>query len=731
MSVAVPAGREVALRTATAAALTAARPWAPEVAGFEDLAATTRIVAADGRPLATLQHEDRRPLRLGEVPRPVRRAVLAAEDENFYRHAGVDPVAVARAAWRTFRGGRQGGSTITQQLAKTNFTTGARTLERKFNEALIAAELERRHTKDELFERYLNQVYFGERAYGLAAAARTYFGVEPAELSVAQAALLAGKIRAPDRLDPRTDPAGVLRRRNAVLDNMVEQGWLSAAEHTAARLEPLALAPPSKLDPVTLAPHFVELVKREAQTLDVLGPDPGTRLQRLATRGYQVETTFDPDLFEATEAAVRDQLGRPGDPLAATASVEPGTGAIRSLFGGLDFDSNQYDEASLGARQPGSAFKPFVYLAAIREGIDPRSTFSGASGRRISCYGDKRVDNANRRSAGRVDMDRALVASVNVVFVEVGCEVGVDKVLDVARRAGIPEGATEAQGAVFLGGLDRGVSSLSMAAAYATFASGGIYARPYAIERIVDRAGEVVYRHEPQRRRAFETAEVGMLNRALLRVVTSGTGRGAAIDRPVAGKTGTSQDNGDAWFVGYVPQLATAVWVGYEPRRPMRWVHGRAVFGGSYPAAIFARVMRAGLAGEPVGDIPTADPDDLDLKVLRRSSGYRSARRPRADTPVTEAVAPAGADPAGGEPAAGASPDRSDVTSTAPEARAGREDATGDRPAGGGPPQDGAGPAPAEPAPSQPEPPPEREAERRPPPRDGGGSPLPLPAPGG
>ncbi|HET9772976.1 MAG TPA: transglycosylase domain-containing protein [Acidimicrobiia bacterium] len=614
---ALPPLREAVLYGATAAVLRTAERWGPDVPPFAELSADTRIVAADGRLLATLQEEHRRPLRLADVPVPVRRAVLAAEDENFYRHSGVDPLGLARAAWRNLRGGSQGGSTLTQQLAKTNFTAGARTFDRKAEEALIAGELERRHTKDELLERYLNQVYFGERAYGLDAAARTFFDVDPARLSVAQAATLAGKLRAPDGLDPRTDPTAVLRRRDSVLANMAQEGWLTDGELAAARAEPLTLAPPRPVPGTDLAPHFVELVKREAQTLKALGDDAATRLARLAFGGYRVETTLDPAAFEATVEAARGHLGRPGDPRVAAATVEPGTGAIRSVYGGPDFASHQFDQASLGSRQPGSAFKPFVYLAALRAGIDPRSTFNGRSDRRIKCYGDRRVHNAGNRSAwGRIDVDRALVQSVNVVFVDLGCEVGVESVLQAATDAGIPEGATEAQGAVFLGGLDRGVSALTMAAAYATFASGGVYAEPYAIARIVDRRGDVVYEREPVRRQAFRPEEVGVLNRILQQVVTSGTGRGADIGRPVAGKTGTSEDHGDAWFVGFVPQLSTAVWVGYEPRRPMWQVRGRAVSGGSFPAVIFAAVMHRALEGTPARPILTAEPDQLDLRRL-------------------------------------------------------------------------------------------------------------------
>ena len=286
---AVPPLRQAALYGATAAVLRGAGRWAPAVGPFAGLATDTRIVAADGRLLDTLQAENRRPLRLADVPVPVRRAVLAAEDKGFYRHAGVDPLALGRAAWRNLGDGLQGGSTITQQLAKTNFTTGARTFDRKVDEALIAGELERRFTKDELLERYLNQVYFGERAYGLAAAAHTFFGVDPAGLSVAQAAMLAGKIQAPERLDPRADPGPVLRRRNVVLANMAENGWLTDRQLADARAEPLTLAPPRPPAAPALAPHFVDFVKREAQTLGVLGGDAATRLARLTVGGYRVE----------------------------------------------------------------------------------------------------------------------------------------------------------------------------------------------------------------------------------------------------------------------------------------------------------------------------------------------------------------------------------------------------------------------------------------------------------
>jgi penicillin-binding protein 1A len=635
----VPPIRSAVAMAASKVVLTLSWPLAPRVAQLDRFPEPSTVRAADGSVLAVLADtEARLPVHLDDLPPHVRQAVLAAEDARFYTHRGVDTKAVLRAFVRTLGGELQGGSTITQQLAKLNYTAGERTVLRKLREALYASKLERRYSKDQLLERYVNQVYFGEGAYGIQAAAREFFEIDAQRLSPAQAALLAGKIRAPGALDPRRHPDRVLRRRDQVLDRMSELGWLSGRALESARREPLSLAPP-KGHGLSRAPHFVEFVKREASRLNALGPDPETRISQLFTGGYQLETTLDPKIFEATVAAVSDRLGEIGDPLTATASVEPGTGAIRSLFGGLDFATTQFDPSSRGGRQPGSAFKPFVYLAALAKGIDPRTTFDGASGRRIGCYGDRPVANyAGEDAGGRVDVDTALAHSVNVVFVDLGCRVGVHAVIAAARQAGIPENATKAQGALFLGGLDRGVSPLTMATAYATFAAGGVYAEPYAIRSIRDPGGEIVHVHRRSTRQAFSPEVVGVLNQALQRVVSEGTGRAAAIGRPMAGKTGTTQDNGDAWFVGYVPQVATAVWVGYEPRRPMLDVHGRTVTGGSFPAAIFADLMGSGLQGVPVRPIPTSSLSDLGITVAGGDPGAATTTSSSSTIPPPEST---------------------------------------------------------------------------------------------
>ena len=616
--VAVPPFRRAVSLATSRAILFMASPITPLVPDFDTLPVTTHLLATDGSELANLSGEDgrRQIVELDAVADHVEHAVLAAEDAEFYGHSGVNPLAIGRAVIRTALGGTQGGSTITQQLAKLNYTGNHRTVFRKVREVFYASALEEKYSKKDLLKRYLNQVYFGDGSYGIHSAAAAFFGTDPAHLTPAQAAVLAGKIRAPSGLNPRRDPDAVLKRRDQVLQAMAKHGWLTRTDLDAALAEPMTLAPP-RPPGVARAPHFVDYIKREVGGLEELGADPEVRRTRVFTGGYTIETTLDPKLFDATVSAAAARLGEPGDPITAVASVVPGDGAVANLFGGLDYVATQFGYADRGLRQPGSAFKPFVYLAALRDGIDPRTSFDGRSGRRIACYGDRPVNNyAGEDFGGTIDVDSAMARSVNVVFVDLGCQVGVRDVLRAATDAGIPEDAAEAQGAVFLGGLDRGVSPLAMAAAYATFASGGTYATPYGIKTIRDSRGKVVYEHRKTTRRAFEADEAGVLNGALQRVVSAGTGRAAAIGRPVAGKTGTTSDNVDGWFVGYTPQVATAVWVGYDPARPMTSVHGRSVTGGSFPAAIFGDLMRTGMAGVPVLPLPTASPASLGISPL-------------------------------------------------------------------------------------------------------------------
>ncbi|HEX2041800.1 MAG TPA: transglycosylase domain-containing protein [Acidimicrobiales bacterium] len=614
----VPPLRGLAANIASKVILFVASPLAPSTGGFDDLPEASRVLAADGSELGVLGVEQREPVRLSSLPPHVVHAVLAAEDANFYDHSGVDPAAVLRAVFNTAKGDTQGGSTITQQLAKLNYTGSQRTVMRKLREVLYAARLEQRYSKDELLERYLNQVYFGDNAYGIRLAAERFFATSPERLGPAQAATLAGKIQSPSALDPYKDPAAVQARRNQVLRNMAEHGWLSVADLAAAEVEPLRPAPRTAgaTAPAGRAPHFVAYVGREAAGLDELGGIDANRQKLVLTGGYTIRTTFDPKAFDEAVAAAKATLGAAGDPTTAVASVQPGDGAIRVLFGGLD-PTLEFDPATQGRRQPGSSFKPFVYLAMLRAGIDPRTTFDAGSPKTVDCAGGPwTVRNYEGRGGGATTVDDAMVRSINTVFAQVMARVGPAPTQQAAEDAGVSREAVDPpECAMALGGLRHGVSPLEMAASFATFAARGVYAPPYAITRIDDREGKLVYQHSPTTHRGAEEKEAGVLNAVLQRVVREGTGTAAAIGRPLAGKTGTTENNGNAWFVGYVPQLSTAVWVGRpEGDIPMTNVHGVAVTGGSYPARIFARYMRAALAGVPVQDLYTASPDDLGLR---------------------------------------------------------------------------------------------------------------------
>ena len=613
----VPPLRNAAALGASKVILFVASPLAPPIADLSKLPETSRVLAADGSVLAELDKSERRePIEVEALPAHVKQAVLAAEDTAFYEHSGINPTGLFRAMVRSAQGRIQGGSTITQQVAKINYTARERTLMRKLKEVLYASRLEKKYTKDEILERYLNQIYFGEGAYGINAAAQTMFGVTADQLTPDQAAVLAGKIRSPEGLNPRKDPGRMTERRDQVLAEMLDQGWLDAAAHDQAKSRPLELVPPRPPDS-SRTPHFLEYVKREARTLDALGTDEESRSTQLFTGGYTIETTLDPKTFDAATRSVQERLGAPEDPVTAIAVIQPGDGAIRTLFGGLDFATTQFDMSSLGGRDAGSSFKPFVYLSALRKGIDPRNRYDGTSGREIPCYGQPVNNYAGEDAGGEINVDEAMVKSVNVVFVELGCAVGVPEVERTAVGAGVPDDAVNAdaaKGAVFLGSLGAGVNALDMASSFATFAARGVYAEPYSIARIKAADGRVVYEHKVEARPVFKPEEVGVLNNPLQGVVREGTGRGATIERPVAGKTGTTQNNIDAWFVGYTPQLATAVWIGFpDASKPMNNVRGRAVTGGSFPTQIFADVMRRAHEGMPVQPLFTASPDALGI----------------------------------------------------------------------------------------------------------------------
>ncbi|MDQ3537723.1 MAG: transglycosylase domain-containing protein [Actinomycetota bacterium] len=578
---------------------------------------TSQVLAADGSVLAELAGEqDRDIVALRKMPRVLRDAVVAVEDARFYAHAGVDARAIARAVVRNARAGeiREGGSTITQQLAKNAVVGSARTLRRKLSEAGVALQLEQRYSKDEILERYLNTVYFGNGAYGVQTASRRYFGIDVGGLRLGQAAMLAALLRSPAVYDPYRHPRRARARRDLVLELMQQQALAGGGRVTAARASPLGIvAAPRRND--WRAPWFVDHVVDVLQhdrRFAVLGKNPAERAEAVFGGGLRISTTLDPVWQVAAEQAVADTLTSSGDPHAAVVAIDPATGGIRALVGGRGYDDGtayaRFNLATDAARQPGSTFKQLVLATAIAKGYDLDETFPG--GRRVVLkprLGEPKpypVDNYGSHDYGPMTLRDATAYSVNVVYARLIAAVGPRAVVNTARRAGVRR-YLPAIRSLALGTQE--VSPLEMAAVQATLAAGGIYRAPTVVTRITEADGTVLYhRGTPRGQRAIDRPVAWLTTQALQGVVEHGTGERANLHRPTAGKTGTTQRGADAWFVGYTPDLAAAVWVGFPkgavamepPRTRIR------VEGGTWPAEIFARFGSRALADVPSHDFP-------------------------------------------------------------------------------------------------------------------------------
>jgi len=534
--------------------------------------------------------ENRQVVTLSEIPEKMQQALIATEDKRFYQHEGVDPLGIARALVTDIMKGEkaQGGSTITQQYVKQAFVTSEKTLKRKLQEAILAQRVERRYSKDQILEHYLNTVYFGHGAYGVEAASRIYFGKGVGKLTYAEAAMLAGVIKSPGRYSPYSDAEAARNRRDTVLGQMLDQGYIDQATHAKATSNPVRVAGLPKGR--GKAPYFVEWIKQ--QLVDEYGEKAVYR------GGLRVKTTLDLRSQAAAERAIAETLDREGDPSAAIVALKPGTGEVVAMVGGKDFATQQYNVAVQGKRQPGSSFKPFVLATALSQGVSPEQTFTaGPASLRV---GDQVWKVTGAHSGPAVMRLRSSTEqSVNSVFAQLILKVGADKVVQTAEKLGISKGVTPVP-AIALGGLAGGVSPLEMAEAYATLAASGTHAEPYGISEVKGSDGGVLLAAKPDTDKAIDPAVAYLTTDILTGVIKRGTGTAAAIGRPAAGKTGTTQEYRDAWFVGYTPELATAVWVGYpDSQREMKAVHGRAVTGGSFPAEIWSQFMTTALKGTP------------------------------------------------------------------------------------------------------------------------------------
>ena len=566
----------------------------------------TIIFWSDGKTeLARLGDSTRRSVALDDVPEPVQRAVLAAEDRTFYEHGGISPVGIARAVWNNVRGeSTQGGSTITQQYAKNAFLTQDRSWQRKIREAILAFKLETVVSKDQILEDYLNTIYFGRGSDGIDAAARAYFGVPAAELDVAQGAVLASIIKSPNNLAPEENLDALKGRWSYVLDAMVEQGWLAPQKRESIRF-PEVKAPRAGN---RLGGQTGYLVKAVTDELIGRGFDE-TEIQR---GGLRITTTFERPAQRAATAAVR-KAGPKTDTEGlriGLAAVRPGTGEVIAMYGGPDFIENQINNATTPFAQAGSTFKPFALAAASEVGVGLGTVWNGESPQTINGY---TLTNYGDKSYGMVTLLQATERSINTAYVQVESEVGVDKVADAALRAGIPESTP----GLNLDNLDltfvlgtASPSGLNLANAYATFAAQGVRAVPTVIKRVEGSNGGLLYDFAPQTSEAFSPEVANTVTYALNKVATRGTGVTAReLDRPSAVKTGTTDGNRSAWFAGYTPQLSTAVLMAKEDAAglpvSLSGTGGlRTVTGGSFPAAIWTAFMKAALGDEPVTEFP-------------------------------------------------------------------------------------------------------------------------------
>ena len=570
------------------------------------LALRSQIRASDGTLLATLFEENRTPVASDEIPEVVRDAVVAVEDARFWEHSGVDAKAIARAALTNWAKGEtvQGGSTITQQLAKLMyFPDGERTFKVKLTEARVALRLERELSKNEILTMYLNRAYFGSGAYGIAAAAETYFRTTPMKLTLAQAALLAGLIRTPGSVNPFDQPQASLARRNYVLRRMRQERMISGAQEDAAAAEPIGLTKRRPPLGTLHYPYFVEFVKQQVLEDPAFGATEAERASLLYRGGLQITTTLDRELQEYAEDAVASVLDQPGDPDAALVAIDPKTGAVKAMVGGRKFDAEQFNLAYQGRRQSGSAFKPFVLAAALEAGIRPDARYQSHPATLRYGPGDSlswKVDNYDGRGRGTISLREGMIDSVNGVYARLVLDVGPSKVVDVAGRLGI-ETELDPLPSIALGGLRLGVSPFEMASAYSTFANLGVHMPGHGVARAIGPDGATLF--DDTTLKGIQAIDPGIaytMNDVLQDVVERGTGRRAQIGRPLAGKTGTTQEYNDAWFVGYTPDLVTAIWVGYRKAQiSMRNVRGITVVGGSFPSQIFRSFMTRALEGVP------------------------------------------------------------------------------------------------------------------------------------
>lgn len=593
----------------------------------------------------TLSEERRIPVTIDKIPKHVQQAFIAIEDNRFYEHSGIDYRGTARALVSTLSGREvQGGSTITQQLAKNAFLTQERSIVRKIKEAFIAKELEHKYTKDEILTMYLNQIYFGQGAYGIESASMYYFGKHVQNLDVAEAATLAAIPKSPNYYNPFENPKESKSRQELVIDQMVKYGFISADSATKAKAKKLVYSTSHKQKNNPRG-YFFDMISQKV--IAEVGADA------LYKGGLKIYTTLDMDMQIAAEKAMHHLPSYYTDgnkltqPQMALAAVDPKTGYVKAMIGGRGQD--KFNRATLAVRQPGSAFKPFVYLTAMQNGFTPASIIEDKEEEFAKGW---KPQNSDMQWHGKVSLRTALKRSFNVPTIKLAREVGVDKIVANVEKMGIStlvdSGAySDVNLAMALGGLSKGVNPLEMASAYGVFATNGLYSKPIALLKIVDREGKVLYQAKTQTKRVVDAASAYLTTNMLQDVLVSGTAGGMGIGRPAAGKTGTTDTYIDAWFVGYTPDLSTAVWVGDDNNKPMQRMYGSGA-----PLSIWHEFMINALASTPrtgfsnPGVVVPAEPEikqdeeekDKDKENNTKEAVKADTKAPATSTPKTPIV---------------------------------------------------------------------------------------------
>ena len=571
----------------------------PEVGNNMRPAVSSQVFDSQGKLITTLHSDQNRlPIDINKVPKNLQNAFIAAEDNRFYDHIGVDPIGILRAVVTnlTNRGIAQGGSTITQQLAKNAFLSQDQTLKRKIQEAILALELERKYSKKEILEMYMNQIYFGRGAYGIQTAAHTYFGKDVGDLTLAECAMIAGLPKSPNYYSSSVNEATA--RKNVVVGQMEKYGYITPSQAEEAKKSSLDIKQKSTSNTTDEMTYFIDYVTQEIA--QKYGDDA------LYKDGLKIYTTLDTDKQHAAVQAMRhlpethtDDQGLT-QPQGAIISIDPKTGHILAMVGGRGQDS--FNRASMAVRQPGSAFKPFVYMTAMEHDMTPDTIMED---KKVE-YGGWSPHNADNSYQGRMPLWKALALSVNTVAVQLADKVGPSNVIANAKKLGIttlvedgsPNDDNLASAA--LGGLTKGVTPLEMAAAYGAFANKGVYIKPTAIVKILDRNGNVLEDNssDVQKTQVMSEKTAYEMTSMLEGVIARGTGTAASIGRPAAGKTGTTDDNHDAWFIGYTPDIVTAVWVGDDTGSQSLG----EIYGGTVPAQIWHDYMASAVSGTSADD---------------------------------------------------------------------------------------------------------------------------------